>query len=208
MLLDLHSHRDAPYPAGIISTDIRKLPSVAGEQLYSVGFHPWNLSSSGLSENEITQLEIAAARPDVVGIGECGLDMLRPGLPPLALQMLALRIHVRISEEIGKPLILHCVKAHDILIGLRKEYQPSQPWIIHGFRGKPAILRMLVNAGIGISYGERYNPESVIATPVEKLYAETDGSLLPITEIIGNLGRINPEITAGRIASNLRDLIK
>lgn len=208
-VFDLHTHLPAPKPAAIISCSPADLPDSEAfpGQLYSVGFHPWNLPPIGLSEADITLLHAAASRSDVVAVGECGIDLAHPGAAPLYAQLLALKTHIDISERLCKPLILHCVKSWDTLIALRKEYRPAQRWIVHGFRGKPSILNMLLRAGIDVSYGEKFNPESLALTPPEKLFAETDESHLPISEIIALLNVVNPDASENRIAANIRELL-
>ena len=203
MILDLHTHHRAPYPEGIISVSPDALPDDVGRQLYSIGFHPWHLPLTGLTASDITMLAERAQRSDVVAIGECGIDLARAGAAPLAIQMIAFRKHVEISESVGKTLIIHCVKAHDIIISLKKELKPAQRWIIHGFRGKPSILKMLISAGIAVSYGEKFNPDSVAATPVESLFAGTDESTRSISDIIAGLQAVNPAVTPRLISSNI-----
>ncbi len=136
------------------------------------------------------KLRKAALRPDVVAIGECGIDLMREGMAPAAIQMNVLKKHIEISESVKKPLILHSVKGQEIICGMRKEMKPEQEWIIHGFRGKPTILDMYLKAGIAVSYGEHFNEESVRRTPPDKLYTETDESQIPIREIIAGIERI------------------
>ena len=48
------------------------------------------------------------------------------------------------------------------------------PWIVHGFRGGPALARQLLDAGFDLSFGLRYNKESFDITPTERRYRETD----------------------------------
>lgn len=207
-ILDLHTHLPAPRPGAIISCSPYELPlpDAFPEQLYSVGFHPWNINMSGLTPADLQTLRQAAERPDVVAIGEAGIDKAREGAAPLFAQMLAFKAQIDVSEELSKPLIIHCVKAHDIVIGLRKEYNPTQRWIIHGFRGKPSILQMLLDAGIDVSYGELFNPESVALTPLDRVFAETDESSLSIEEIISSLHNINPQITTNLISANCKTI--
>lgn len=207
-IIDIHSHRCPPYPEGIISCEPTKIPPPGRfpEQKYSVGIHPRSLSGLGITDEDEDLLSAAATREDVVMIGESGIDLAYTESAPLAAQMLAFRRHIILSEEVGKPLIIHCVKGWDSVIALRKEFKPRQPWIIHGFRGKPSILMMLLRAGICVSYGEKFNPESVSLTPPGFLFAETDESPLPITDIIATLSKINPAITEEALRDNISSL--
>lgn len=208
-LIDLHTHHEASQEEGIISCNPWQMP---GEdafpgQRYSVGVHPWEVNGGvGLTAAEREVLEAAAKREDVVAIGECGLDLTHPGAAPLFQQMLVFKAHVELSEKLGKPMIIHCVKAHDQILGIRKDMGATQPWVIHGFRGKPSILQMLLKGGISVSYGEKFNPESLLATPLESIFAETDESPLSIHEIIARLAAIRSDITEDLIAANVKSL--
>lgn len=199
MLLDIHSHKAAPYPEGIINVAPDEFMSLEG-QLYSVGIHPWN-TSGGISEDLMKKLDEAAAHPQVVAIGECGVDVSKGG--PMFRQLQVFRHHVELSERLRKPLVIHCVKGADIILGLKRDLQPTLPWIIHGFRGKPALAQQLLNAGLLLSYGPKFNPESVALTPAEALLAETDDSPESIAEVIAALSEATSRPLETEIASLL-----
>lgn len=136
---------------------------------YSVGVHPWDADSF-----DLRALEEAAAHEAVAAIGETGLDTLRG--PSLEVQEHVFRAHVNISESLGKPLVIHCVKAFDRLMALKKELKPTQLWIIHGFRGKPQQAGQLLRAGFHLSFGPNFNPDTARVIPSDRLYIETDDS--------------------------------
>lgn len=209
MILDLHSHLPAPKSSAIISCMPGELPAADAfpQQLYSVGVHPWQVDAGNMGEASFDSIIAAAQRRDVVAIGECGIDLSHSGAAPLFEQLLTLKSHIKLSESLHLPLIIHCVKAWDHIIALRKEFTPGQRWIIHGFRGKPQVLEMLLKAGIDVSYGENFNPQSVALTPIEHLFAETDESSLPIEEIIDRLARYNPAVNSATIAANISTLL-
>lgn len=148
---------------------------------YSVGIHP--LSYRHVTAESLRLLSALAAEPNVVAIGECGLDPnipLQDGVAPLSRTQIIsgqtelLRIHFELSERLGKPMILHIVKAFPEIITLKKLWKPTQPWIIHGFRGKPQLAAELIRHGFYLSFGRRYNPESLQSTPVGRILRETD----------------------------------
>ena len=89
--------------------------------------------------------------------------------------------HIALSERLGKPLIVHCVKALDRLLRLRREQKPTMPWMLHGFRGKPQQLRSLLDAGFYIGFGFHHNAESLRLCPAERLLLETDDQSQSIT---------------------------
>ncbi len=189
MILDCHTHRNAPAPEAIISTS--PIGFVAqGSQLWSTGLHPWDLplycaDNMRIKDEIWVELVAAAASPYVVAVGECGIDMTHGGV--LATQMLAFRKQALLAERLKKPLIIHAVKAHDIVTGMKKDLQPEQPWIIHGFRNKPTIAEIYLKAGCYLSFGEKFSPETLDMTPTDKILAETDESQLSIDAIIMRL---------------------
>lgn len=183
MILDIHTHKLPPYPEGVVS--LRNFEgALMSNQLYSVGIHPWDTEST-VDESFMSKLEELASMPQVVMIGECGVDVGKGG--PMFRQLQILKRQIDLSEKFKKPLLLHCVKAADIILGLKKDLQPKQPWIIHGFRGKPSLMRQLTDKGLFLSFGEKFNPDTVNQMPGDKILAETDDSILTIQEIIGAL---------------------
>lgn len=189
MILDCHTHHNAPAPNAIISTSPIGF-ATQGSQLWSVGLHPWDLElycadNLRIKDEIWVELVAAAASPAVVAIGECGIDLTHGGL--LATQMLAFRKQALLAERLKKPLIIHAVKAHDIITGMKKDLNPEQPWIIHGFRNKPTIAEIYLKAGCWLSFGEKFSPEALDITPTDRILAETDESSLPIESIIMRL---------------------
>jgi TatD DNase family protein len=90
------------------------------------------------------------------------------------------------------------VKAYSEIMALKRELRPMQPWIIHGFRGKPELARQLLCADFYISLGERFNPAAAAVIPADRLLVETDDSTMPIAEIASRLPQYTPA-TAERL---------
>ncbi len=108
----------------------------------------------------------------VVAIGEAGFDRMRGGDP--ACQAAVFDFQARLARRVGKPLIIHCVRAYDMLLAAARRHCPDPGmWIVHGFRKKPELARQLLDAGIDLSmraeHIERY-PD----IPRERIHTETD----------------------------------
>ncbi len=131
-----------------------------------------------------------SANPQVLAIGETGLDALRGG--DLAVQTELFKCHAAISEELKKPLIIHAVKTFQQIIALRNSLRPTLPWIIHGFRGKEEMAVQLLKHGFYLSLGEKFNPEAARVIPAACLLVETDESPLPIEQIALQVKKYNP----------------
>lgn len=181
-MLDIHTHKGAPQPEGVVS--LRREEELLPGQLYSIGLHPWDTAGEDLPLLR-QQIERLAERPQVVAIGEAGIDTLRGA--PMFRQLQEFKWQSELSERLGKPMIIHAVKADDIICGLRRDLSPTLPWAIHGYRGKPSAAAQLLKAGCYISFGEKFNPETLLAVPDNRILAETDESPLSIQEIIMRL---------------------
>lgn len=164
-ILDLHSHSLRENAIVSVSADEK----LSEGYYYSVGIHPWYIT-----ENiDFDKLREKCLDDKVKAIGECGLDFHRKDISPAKQEEIFIR-QIEISEQLEKPMIIHCVKAHEQLLSIHKKYQPKQEWIIHGFRQKPTIAKQFIDAGINISLGEKFNPETALIIPSERLFIETD----------------------------------
>lgn len=205
MILDLHSHRSAPYPAGILSLTSPLAPLLPQQQ-YSAGLHPWYLPATHDElEAQLRSLEQVACMDQVVAIGEAGLDASRVAAGWL--QLTAFKRQAMIAESVGKPLIIHDVRCHEAILALKKELRPRSLWILHGFRSRPEVAKMFISHGIALSFGERFNPLTLRMTPPGMIYAETDMSTLPISDIISRLSAACGRDMQPQIAANITDTI-
>jgi TatD DNase family protein len=189
MFFDVHTHNPSQLGCTAIRNlsieEAEKIFSSSASGLFSVGFHPWYISA--LTNDSLGDLEKWASDNRFVAVGECGLD--KNSKTPIEQQLEIFKMQIALSERIEKPLIIHCVGCFNELLDLKKRLNPSQLWIIHGFRGKPELAIQALKAGCALSFGEYFNTESVRVTPIERLYVETDESELPIDQIYGAIAK-------------------
>lgn len=145
---------------------------------FSCGVHPWDADNAG---ERLARLNEIAQDKSVLAIGEAGLDKLKG--PDMKVQEQVFRRQIELAMNISKPLIIHCVKAWDILIALRKEYKSDIPWIIHGYRGNVEQTKQLVQFGFKFSVGEFFNEGGIRHIPLDSLFCETDMSEVSICKI-------------------------
>ena len=201
MIKDIHTHR-ADAREAVISVNPWEFNPVEG-LYYSVGIHPWQVGRA--TDADFDRLAECARSDNVLMIGECGIDKLRGG--DLPMQMSVLERHIALSEQVCKPLVLHCVRASNELCRLRRVLRPRMPWVVHGFRGNARVAGQLLDAGFYLSYGERFNPEALAITPADRLLAETDESLLPIDEIHRRLAA-SRQIEVDEFVRNVEEVVK
>ena len=170
-IYDIHTHELPEVPGEaivqLVPTDYRLQPG----HFYSVSLHPWDIRDDW--KVQMAKVAVQAMHPRVLAIGETGFDKINSPMP-IDVQMEVFREHVRVSETLGKPLIVHCVKAVDELLAVRKEMGVAHPWVLHGYRGGPDQAEQLRKAGIYVSYGKHYNVDAVLDTPCKYLLLESD----------------------------------
>lgn len=144
--------------------------------LFTVGIHPMDerhyADSEGLLLRRIDELG-----ERFLGIGECGWD--RRSSWSMEEQTALVRRHILLADQLCCPLILHVVGGWHLLLRERRAH-PEGVWVVHGFRGKPALLRQLEEAHIGVSLHPQYRWEEV---PKRPFFLESDESSIPLTEI-------------------------
>lgn len=175
---DFHTHHlDAPAGRAIINVpqawilQPERFDPRPGA-LYSAGIHPWWTADTDEVACMLRQLPTLLQHPQVVALGECGLDALRGA--PLEDQEATFCRQIALAEQAGLPVTLHVVRTFDRLLRLHKTLRPTTTWTVHGFRGKPALARQLLQAGLDLSFGARRNEETYRLTPPQRRHDETD----------------------------------
>lgn len=175
-------------------------------QYYSAGIHPYD-TVDDVPVELWGRLEALLQLRQVVAVGEGGIDLSGKG-GPLYRQLRIFKRLVDISESMGKPLLVHCVKGEDVICGLRRDLKPKQTWVIHGFRKKPESASQLLRAGCMLSFGSLFNDATVRSVPTDRILAETDESPLPIEDIIARMSEIRETDLLETIAGNSARLLQ
>jgi len=177
--IDIHTHQPPVHPddTAIVAANIRQASLAPVSAGYAVGIHPWEASTQLLH-----LLYKQAEQSNVVAIGETGLDKLSG--PSLDLQTAVFEAHIELAIKLSKPLIIHCVKAWNELFKIRKNYDDSIPWIIHGYKNNGIIARQLLDRGFYLSFGLRFRQDALrLAWDARRLFAETDDARISIREV-------------------------
>lgn len=184
--VDIHTHLLSQLPGEAIVNCYPETFSPQEGGWYSVGIHPWYIehaaagADSSLNEREARLRELLH-HPQVLAVGEAGLDKLAEASMPLQLEVFERQ--AQLAADAAKPLVIHLVKAADELIRLKHGLKPANPWIIHGFRGKATLAQEYLRHGFYLSFGENYQAETLRSMPADRLFIETDESTLPIAEL-------------------------
>lgn len=194
---------------------------------YAAGIHPhwiaqqqWmQTNAEGLLDEQTQKKIVALVSEDVmqsaragtshcVAVGECGLDKMIT--VPMALQQQLLGIHADVAAQLHKPLIIHCVRAHNELIALLKKRNLNSGGVIHAFTGSYETARQYVDMGFYLGVGGSITYEraqktraAVAKIPLEYLLLETDAPDMPLN---GKQGQRNSPEYITQIAQVLAEL--
>jgi TatD DNase family protein len=153
--------------------------------LYSTGLHPWFLDD--LSESTFKQIAKWVEADNCLALGEAGLD--RICKTDFEWQKKWFIKQAELSETSKKPMIIHCVKAFDEILKIRKQIRAVQPWIFHGFNNKPEYIPEILDVDCYISLGIKSleigtNANKALKQiPPERLFFETDDKFVRISDI-------------------------
>lgn len=183
--IDFHTHKSRGSTDTVAIVNLKAGEDVPADfsenTLFSAGIHPWQLTDENL-EVLMSELLLTAAHPHVVLIGEAGFDRLR-GAQGEA-QARAFMFQASVAAEMGKPIVIHCVKGWEELLRAYREVKPGRPWVIHGFRGNGRLAASLAEEGFWFSLGAKGITADVLgAVSHERLLLETDDSGDSISDV-------------------------
>jgi TatD DNase family protein len=187
--INLHTHNDIEDSDVIALLNRHQLEQdlpFLDSKIYTVGLHPWHISEKTM-DSDLNWLKKTIISPNVIAIGECGLDRLIE--VPMQLQEHVFKQHIAFSELLQKPLILHCVRAHERILQLRKQLKPTQSWVFHGFDKNLETGLKCIEAGCFLSFGSailknKTRFEGILkAIPLNRIFFETDITNYQIQEI-------------------------
>ncbi len=187
--IDIHVHDGKPADGIFILESLmaheEKLPADNPGVAYTFGIHPWFLNEDN-HDKHILSVEKIVRLPVTIAVGEAGFDRLRG--PSAELQRQTFEEQVMISEEIRKPVIIHCVRGWDELLSVQKRFRPKMPWLVHGFRGNTVLANQLLSKGMFLSIWYEFvlRPESaelLRSLPPDRIFLETDGADVDIRYI-------------------------
>ncbi|MCR4828825.1 MAG: TatD family hydrolase [Bacteroidales bacterium] len=181
MYVDFHTHR--PTAEGVVTPRC-------------FGIHPWDIDSEQSSDYDAFRRRHLERFNAAEMIGECGLDRLYPTDYGRQKELFAWQ--AMLADELGKPMVVHCVRAMDDVVALRKKLR-STPWFIHGFIGGIEQAQQLHHAGIGISLGaaildkRHHKLRNCLAQTSLPFFLETDDSSCTIETIYDEAAALRHE---------------
>lgn len=210
MLIDTHAHLDlaqfdvdraavlararAAGVAGVVTVGIdlassRRAVALAAENpgiRASVGVHPHDAST--LTGETLAALRALSEKPEVVALGEIGLDYYRDR-SPRDVQRRAFQAQLAWAAKLGKPVIIHDRDAHDDVLHILSAWAADlsgkaldgRLGVLHTFSGDLSMAERAMDLGfyLGFSgpvtyHNARELARIVQAVPLERMVVETD----------------------------------
>jgi TatD DNase family protein len=210
VLIDTHAHLDMAQfdadraavlararAAGVVSVvtvgidlaSSRRGVALAGQNpaiLASVGVHPHDAST--LTGETLAALRTLSERPEVVAVGEIGLDYYRDR-SPRDVQRRAFQAQLAWAGRLGKPVIIHDRDAHDDVERMLSDWAGGLPrgalagrlGVLHTFSGDLSMAERAMELGFYVGFSgpvtyqnARELPRIVQGVPLERIVVETD----------------------------------
>lgn len=161
--------------------------------LATVGIHPHDAAlladadgrPTAQAPDLLAELRELAARPQVVAIGEIGLDFHRD-LSPRPAQRAALAAQLDLARELELPVVFHIRDAWDQTLALIDELGvPPRKGVLHAFAGDARAVAwarergFLLGIGGPVTYKNSTLPALVRQAGCDLLLLETDAPWLP-----------------------------
>ena len=152
----------------------------------TVALHPNEAPRLADLDAALAQIDALAARPEVRGIGETGLDHFRTeGEDNWAQQEESFRRHIDIAKRHGKTLVIHDRDAHSDVLRVLKEEGAPERVVFHCYSGDVGMARTCMEAGYVMSFAgnltykaNSYLRDALAIAPAELLMVETDAPFL------------------------------
>ncbi len=152
----------------------------------TIGTHPDHVADEAVPDPD--QLATLASAPEIIGIGESGLDYFHGEQAVRPLQQASFRAHLRAARMADLPLVIHAREADaDVAAILAEEHEAGGPFrfVLHCFSSGEALARTALSLGGYVSFsGILTFPRSTelrrIAeqVPADRLLVETDAPFL------------------------------
>ena len=175
----------------------------------TAGVHPHNART--FDRHTQGELRNLARAPEVVAVGECGLDYDRD-FSPRDQQRAAFEAQLELAAELQKPVFLHQRSAHEDFERILRNARPGLAGgVVHCFTGDAKELESYLELGLcigitGFICDERRGThlrELVRRIPVDRLMIETDAPFLLPRDLKGVTGRRNEPAYLPHVAASV-----
>ena len=142
----------------------------------TAGVHPHH--ASDLDSAQLQAFHTLARQPEVVAVGECGLDYFR-NFSPREAQLKAFAQQLELAAEVAKPVFLHQRDAHEDFMSVIRQYRSRLAGgVAHCFTAGSVEARAYLELDLHIGITGWICDERRGEIPAERLLIETDAPYL------------------------------
>ncbi|CAN5791522.1 hypothetical protein BH23GEM11_BH23GEM11_20530 [soil metagenome] len=163
---------------------VPRIFTTAGVHPHEVGHLPGGHDGDAEVREVLERLRGLLAHPGVVAVGECGLDF-HYDFAPRDAQFRWFERQLRVAEETGLPVVVHCREAEDDMVPrVREAGEAGVRGVLHCFPGHGGLLEAAMEAGWSISFTgivtfrSFEGIDAVQRVPEGRYFLETDGPYL------------------------------
>ncbi|MDM1716833.1 TatD family hydrolase [Thiopseudomonas alkaliphila] len=207
---------------------LKEFPNLYG----ALGLHPYFLAEhQALHLQQLAkQLSSQASNPQLVAVGEIGLDFQLPELDR-SQQHYFFEQQLALAYEFNLPAIIHVRKAHAPTIATLKRFKLPRGGIIHAFNGSPEQAKEYIKLGFYLGIGGAYTwpnatrlQRTLQQLPLDSLLLETDSpdmapsfaanqrnspeNLPQICQQVAQILQVSPEQLAKHSSQNFHQLFQ
>ncbi len=173
-------------------------PETSARSLELADSMPGVFATAGMHPHDAELFDAAAGArieellhdPRVVAVGECGLDFFRMR-SPMEDQIRTLKVHIALSNESGKSIVVHVRDAWPDVLRVLDEGSADHV-VIHCFSGDAAIAEECVARGYWLSFAgnvtypkNEHLRQAARAVDIGRILVETDSPFLAPQTIRG-----------------------
>ncbi|MDH6706283.1 TatD DNase family protein [Kitasatospora sp. MAA19] len=136
-------------------------------------------------DEALAEIDRLAALPQVLAVGETGLDYFRTGPEGVEIQKESFRRHIEMAKRHDKALVIHDRDAHeDVIAVLLAEGAPERT-VFHCYSGDAEMAKVCAEHGWYLSFAgpvtfKANQPlrDALAVTPLDRILVETDAPFL------------------------------
>ena len=187
---------------------VSRAPAEGPRIVTVLGVHPHD--ATALSPAVLERMEREYARPEVVALGEMGLDY-HYDRSPREVQREAFGLQMDLARKVNAPIVLHIRDAHEEAWDIVQAHPPREedPGVVHCFTGTPEQSQRWLELGFCISFSGiatfKTAPglrEAAKNCPDDRILVETDAPFLAPEPMRGRKNEpANVAFTCARLAA-------
>lgn len=165
------------------------------KSLFTLGIHPWSLGKKKINWDEFEKVILSIyERENFFALGETGIDLVKKDY--IEEQEKLFEKHIELANKIHRPLIIHCVRAQNLIIKHSKKYVQHTPWVMHDFNANEQMINDMIKRDFYFSLGPTSLKQtskirkSIHLIPINRIFIETDDSNYSIEKMYKEMATI------------------